>query len=219
MLRKPDPAVLVAITKEPPGRLQTRSIQVLDYNLNRYVFIFWLAFTWRVYSKRIFLRGYPLVIGWLCASHSSRPANKHRRFDIDDRKGLEIVILTALLTFQDLNETYHTPPTPPAESNTMLAAAPSPGLAGRLGLSRQSSQILSAPPPPTVPPKPQPRTGMNRVAEMHAVRTAQGEGDANEIEVGEECSVDDYAQYAERLLNVSTPVFSVPGYADCPALG
>lgn len=46
MLRKPDPAVLVAITKEPPGRLQTRSIQVLDYNLNRYVFIFWLATTW-----------------------------------------------------------------------------------------------------------------------------------------------------------------------------
>ncbi len=96
----------------------------------------------------------------------------------------------------------------------MLAAAPSPGLAGRLGLSRQSSQILSTPPPPAIPPKPQPRTGMNRVAEMHAVRTAQGEGDANEIEVGEECSVDDYAQYAERLLNVSTPACSVLGYAD-----
>ncbi|KAL1942985.1 hypothetical protein VTO73DRAFT_4656 [Trametes versicolor] len=163
MLRKPDPAVLVAITKEPPGRLQTRSIQVLDYNLNR--------------------------------------------FDIEDRKGLEIVILTALLTFQDLNETYHTPSTPPAEGSTMLAVVPSPGLAGRLGLSRQSSQILSAPPPPAVPPKPQPRTGMNRVAEMHAVRTAQGEGDANEIEVGEECSVDDYAQYAERLLNDEAMLF------------
>lgn len=145
--------------------------------------------------------------GWLCASYISGFANEHSRFDIEDRKGLEIVILTALLTFQDLNETYHTPSTPPAEGSTMLAVAPSPGLAGRLGLSRQASQILSAPPPPAVPPKPQPRTGMNRVAEMHAVRTAQGEGDANEIEVGEECSVDDYAQYAERLLNVSTPAF------------
>jgi hypothetical protein len=35
MLRKPDPPVLVAVTKEPPGRLKTTSIQILDYNLNR----------------------------------------------------------------------------------------------------------------------------------------------------------------------------------------
>jgi hypothetical protein len=37
MLRKPDPPVLVAITKEPAGRLKTTSVQILDYNLNRYV--------------------------------------------------------------------------------------------------------------------------------------------------------------------------------------
>ncbi|KAI0666872.1 hypothetical protein C8Q78DRAFT_983503 [Trametes maxima] len=168
ILRKPDPAVLVAITKEPPGRLQTRSVQILDYNLNR--------------------------------------------FDIDDRKGLEIVILTALLTFQDLNETYHTPRADGApsasssESSTTLAAVPSQGLATRLGLSRQPSQILT-PPPPAIPPKPAPRTGADRVAELHAVRTAQGEGDANEVEVGEECAVDDYAQYAERLLNDEAMLF------------
>jgi len=35
LIRKPDPPVLVAITKEPPGRLKTTSIQILDYNLNR----------------------------------------------------------------------------------------------------------------------------------------------------------------------------------------
>ncbi|KAI0819584.1 hypothetical protein BC628DRAFT_1401730 [Trametes gibbosa] len=165
ILRKPDPAVLVAITKEPPGRLQTRSIQVLDYNLNR--------------------------------------------FDIDDRKGLEIVILTALLTFQDLNETYHVPRsnTSPSESTTTLAAVPTAGLANRLGLSRQPSQTLPTASPPAVPPRPEPRTGIERVAEMHAVRTAQGEGDANEIEVGEECVVDDYAQYAERLLNDEAMLF------------
>ncbi|KAI0365180.1 hypothetical protein BV20DRAFT_954821 [Pilatotrama ljubarskyi] len=172
ILRKPDPAVLVAITKEPPGRLQTRSVQILDYNLNR--------------------------------------------FDINDRKGLEIVILTALLTFQDLNESYHTPRTEaspslaasPSESSTTLAAVPvTTGLAGRLGLSRQPSQVLSTPPPPAVPPKPAPRTGVDRVAEIHAVRAAQGEGDANEIEVEEECSVDDYAQYAERLLNDEAMLF------------
>ena len=37
ILRKPDPAVLVAVTKEPPGRLRTSTVQILDYNLNRYV--------------------------------------------------------------------------------------------------------------------------------------------------------------------------------------
>ena len=35
MVRKPDPAVLVAQTKEPPGKLQTRNVQILDYNINR----------------------------------------------------------------------------------------------------------------------------------------------------------------------------------------
>ncbi|CDO68167.1 hypothetical protein BN946_scf184938.g19 [Trametes cinnabarina] len=170
ILRKPDPAVLVAITKEPPGRLQTRSIQILDYNLNR--------------------------------------------FDIDDRKGLEIVILTALLTFQDLNETYHTPRTDtspnisPSESTANLATVVSPsGLASRLGLSRQPSKLLSSPSPPEVPPRPAPRTGVERVAELHTVRIAQGEGDANEVEVGEECDVQDYALYAERLLEDEAMLF------------
>lgn len=37
ILRKPDPSVLVAVTKEPPGRIKTSSIQILDYNLNRFV--------------------------------------------------------------------------------------------------------------------------------------------------------------------------------------
>lgn len=38
MIRKPDPAVLVAVTKEPAGKLKSTSIQILDYNLNRSVF-------------------------------------------------------------------------------------------------------------------------------------------------------------------------------------
>jgi hypothetical protein len=37
MIRKPDPPVLVAITNEPPGRIKTKSVQILDYNLNRFV--------------------------------------------------------------------------------------------------------------------------------------------------------------------------------------
>lgn len=35
MIRKPDPPVIIAVTKETPGRLKTTSVQILDYNLNR----------------------------------------------------------------------------------------------------------------------------------------------------------------------------------------
>lgn len=35
LIRKPDPAVLVAITKETTGRSKTMTVQILDYNLNR----------------------------------------------------------------------------------------------------------------------------------------------------------------------------------------
>ncbi|TFK87031.1 hypothetical protein K466DRAFT_131270 [Polyporus arcularius HHB13444] len=143
ILRKPDPAVLIAVTKEPPGRLQTRTVQLLDYNLNR--------------------------------------------FDIADRKGLEIVVLTALMTFQDANESYHTP-----REGSTPAATPTP---------------TPAAVPPAVPPRPEPRQGVERIAEMHAIRTAHGDGEANEIEVWEECSIDDYAQYAERLLNDEAMLF------------
>lgn len=39
LIRKPDPAVLVAITKDVPGKSRTSTIQILDYNLNRHVSI------------------------------------------------------------------------------------------------------------------------------------------------------------------------------------
>ena len=49
---------------------------------------------------------------------------------------------------------------------------------------------------------------------MHAVRNAVGEGDVNEVEVWEECDVIDYAQYAERLLDVSAAfLFTYDGSA------
>lgn len=35
------------------------------------------------------------------------------------------------------------------------------------------------------------------------LRTLQGEGEANELEVGEEGAVDDWAQFAQQLLQVS----------------
>ncbi|KAM5544437.1 hypothetical protein V8D89_002097 [Ganoderma adspersum] len=176
MVRKPDPAVLVAQTKEPPGKLQTRNVQILDYNINR--------------------------------------------FDFNDRKGLEITILTALLTFSDLNEAHHAAsiPIPTPVPAAPSASAPLPPTSNTI----TSSPSLAVPPlaftaaslptstdgePPAVPPRPAPRTGVERVAEMHAVRNAVGEGDVNEVEVWEECDVMDYAQYAERLLNDEAMLF------------
>ena len=37
LIRKPDPPVLVAITREPPGKIKTKFVQLLDYNLKRCV--------------------------------------------------------------------------------------------------------------------------------------------------------------------------------------
>jgi hypothetical protein len=141
MLRKPDPPVLVAVTKEPPGRLKTTSIQILDYNL--------------------------------------------QRFDIDDRKGLEIVILTALMTFQDANDVYHTP-----EGSS--SAVP------RRGSSKDNVPTTSTVgPAPAPPPKPPKKLGIDRIAEIQALR-----GQFNEVTVEDEGSIEDYAQYCANLFQV-----------------
>ncbi|KIY45030.1 hypothetical protein FISHEDRAFT_50295 [Fistulina hepatica ATCC 64428] len=137
LLRKPDPAVLIAITKEQAGKALT--VQILDYNLNR--------------------------------------------FDIDDRKGLEIVLLTALLTFQDYTEGHREVAAskshkPPASATPQLTTTP-----------------------PAVPPKPT-LTGVDHIAEVHAVR-----GDINEVTVDGEGNVEDYAQYCSNLLADDTMLF------------
>ncbi|PPR03224.1 hypothetical protein CVT26_008072 [Gymnopilus dilepis] len=148
MIRKPDPPVIVAVTREPSGRLKTQSVQILDYNLNR--------------------------------------------FDIDDRKGLEIVILTALLTFQDANEAYHSP-----EPSSSPSSNP---------LSRTASQVKSnanndvAPPKP--PPRPAPKTGVDRIAELQAIK-----GEYNEITISDEGSVEEYGEYCNRLLQDDAMLF------------
>jgi hypothetical protein len=99
------------------------------------------------------------------------------RFDIADRKGLEITLLTTLLTFQDLSVPNNAPSTEPS--------VPSP----------PSVHVEPAPP---LPPRPAPKTGVDRVAEMHAMRY-----EPNEVTVDGEGSVDDYGEYAEGLLAVS----------------
>lgn len=57
--------------------------------------------------------------------------------------------------------------------------------------------------PPALPPKPAPKGGLDKIAETQAVRVARGEGEANEIEVGEDATVEDYAKHTEGMLRVS----------------
>ncbi|KAF4593156.1 hypothetical protein EYR38_008868 [Pleurotus pulmonarius] len=152
LLRKPDPPVLVAVTKEPAGRLKTSSIQVLDYNLNR--------------------------------------------FDIDDRKGLEIVMLTALLTFHDANDTYHKDGEPPSATSFFgVRRTTSEATVAESSAAGQSA-------PPTLPPKPTPRGGIDRIAEMQAIQ-----GEYNEVTVTEEGSIEDYGQYCFNLLQDDAILF------------
>ncbi|KAG1854833.1 hypothetical protein DFJ58DRAFT_660192 [Suillus subalutaceus] len=156
MIRKPDPPVMVAVTKEPPGRIKTASVQILDYNLNR--------------------------------------------FDIDDRKGLEIVILTALLTFQDVSDSYHESPN---ESNT--TSLPAATTSALKSFTEKTARKVSGGPtcsPPVVPPKPKPKIGVERVAEIQASR-----GQVNEVTIIDECSPKDYAQYCARMLRDEAMLF------------
>ncbi|KAJ7072525.1 hypothetical protein C8F01DRAFT_1104263 [Mycena amicta] len=147
LLRKPDPPVLVAVTKEPPGRLKTTAVQILDYNLNR--------------------------------------------FDINDRKGLEIVILAALLTFHDQNDIYHSPQ---ASSSSVPRRA-----SGNNNNLPPTSPTVG--PAPELPPKPQ-RSGIDRIAELQALR-----GQFNEVTIEDEGSVDDYGAYCSKLFEDDAMLF------------
>ena len=123
------------------------------------------------------------------------------RFDIEDRKGLEIVLLTALMTFIDAKD---------ADPSASLVSPTAETPSGSSSIARMmSASVIPSTPssnggvvaeaPPRPPPKPAPKTGLDRIAEMQAV----GGGDYNEISVGEEGSVEDYAQYCSNLLSVS----------------
>jgi hypothetical protein len=123
------------------------------------------------------------------------------RFDINDRKGLEIAILTALLTFQDFNE----PTTPEATakgakvSDTVVPAPSTNHATTAANIPAYAAPVIELMPPPPPPPKPAPKTGVDRVAEMHALR-----GEVNEVVVEDEGVVPDYAQYCYNLLQVSS---------------
>ncbi|TFK52060.1 hypothetical protein OE88DRAFT_1658838 [Heliocybe sulcata] len=162
IVRKPDPPVLVAITKEPTSRSRTWTVQILDYNINR--------------------------------------------FDVDDRKGLEIVILTALLTFGDANETHLPGDEPPPYTDPITSSSSVPTLANNAN-PKEASGYLDK--PPTPPPKPAPKTGVDRIAEMQAERD-----EINEVTVEDEGLCADYAQYCYNLIEDEAMLFITVRSAD-----
>ncbi|KAL1743225.1 hypothetical protein HDZ31DRAFT_41407 [Schizophyllum fasciatum] len=167
LIRKPDPAVMVAITKEPTGKIQTTSAQILDYNLNR--------------------------------------------FDIDDRKGLEIVLLTSLLTFQDYNiaskapkGSVPTPATPPRANSADAVVVPqwntappipassaesSPGPRRR---STSMANVVDAPPP----------SAISRVAEAE-----RGRSRFSVVRIDDDMNAKGYSQFCCNLLKDDTLMY------------
>jgi hypothetical protein len=165
MLRKPDPPVLVAVSKEANSRLKNITVQILDYNLNRYV----------------------LLCRYSSGQNRDPCSPRYFRFDVDDRKGLELVILTALLTFSDSNEQSAAPAALSPNHSRVVSSN---------STVKPSTQVSEAPPLP--PPKPAPKAGIDRVAELQAIR-----GEYNEVTVEDEGSVEHYAQYCSNLLSVN----------------
>ena len=132
---------------------------------------------------------------------------RSNRFEIQDRKGLEIVILTALMTFVDATREGGSgaaaPSTPIVSSSAQAAAivGVSQGTATMQNVrpsphGRQGSGTFNVK-PPALPSKPAPKTGVDRIAEIQA-----GKGEYNEIIVEEEGSVEDYGELCTRLLQV-----------------
>lgn len=118
-------------------------------------------------------------------------------------------MLTALLTFQDANETYHTPSTEanPPTSTSPLSTLASLGMgrktSGDITTRKASASSASDTSPPLPPPRPAPKAGVDRIAEMQAIR-----GEFNEITVEDEGSIEDYAQYCWTLLQVCMTNYS-----------
>lgn len=117
--------------------------------------------------------------------------------------------MTALLSFQDTNDAYHTPtpePTPVPSPHAVPPPPPALNIPPPDAGSRTLSDLPTSP-APALPPRPPPKTGVERIAELHMIRSLQGEGEVNEVEVGDEGTVDDYAQYAEGLLKDDAMLF------------
>ncbi|CAE6417864.1 unnamed protein product [Rhizoctonia solani] len=106
------------------------------------------------------------------------------RFDIVDKKGLEVLLLASLLSFQDQSEEYRT--------RAAAAEATSGGL-------RAYQSTSAGNPTPTLPPKP----GEALVVKLQSSHKRE----PNEIVVGSEGAVDEYVDLACNLLQDETMLF------------
>lgn len=144
----------------------------------------------------------PQPVNHICYK-SLRIYSVMNRFDIDDRKGLEIVVLTALMTFHDYNEAHHNPEPASVSSSNIPNSNPLSRVASALKGSAVASNDTAPPPPP---PRPAPRTGVDRIAEIQTIK-----GEYNEITVSGEGTIEEYGEYCHTLLQVG--VFSCLPYA------
>ena len=94
------------------------------------------------------------------------------------------------MTFSDSNEAHHIPAARPPVSGT-----PKP-------ITSSNADFPASESAPGPPPKPPAKTGVDRIAELQAIRD-----EYNEITVEDEGSVEDYAQYCSILLNVGLPSY------------
>ncbi|KAF8511844.1 hypothetical protein BU17DRAFT_69514 [Hysterangium stoloniferum] len=143
MIRKPDPPVIVAVTKEPTGKIKTTTVQILDYNLNR--------------------------------------------FEINDKKGLEVVLLASLLTFGDYSEQLRAKST--NENSNITPATPAITSATRL---------------PALPPA-KPEEGWKE--DQIAILQAKEQRGVNEVVIGEVGEIHEYVNHCVSLLNDKALLF------------
>ncbi|KAJ3891237.1 hypothetical protein GG344DRAFT_25059, partial [Lentinula edodes] len=142
IIRKPDPPVLIAITtRKESNRIQSATVQILDYNLDR--------------------------------------------FEIEDRKGLELVILTAILTFLDSADVNFPSMMVNDERSPVPGVIPPPPGGGR----RKSMWTALS------PPRRATSSGVDLIAQLLAPRHV-----IHEITVYEEGGIEDYAKFCWRLL-------------------
>ncbi|KAG8748407.1 hypothetical protein FRC10_005954 [Ceratobasidium sp. 414] len=107
------------------------------------------------------------------------------RFDVEDRRGLEVVLVASLLSFQDQSDEYRS-----------RAAAADAASGGLRAYSRQPSSSGSV---PTLPPKP----GEAMVVKLQSSHQRE----PNEIVVGSEGAIDEYVDLACNLLQDDSMMF------------
>lgn len=114
---------------------------------------------------------------------------------MDDRKGLETLILAALLTLNDFNQDKHDRPGSGGASMRRKSSSTS---------APASPQLPNEPPPPLPlrPPPPAEKTGLDKIAELQAVQS-----EPNEVRVEDAGMTDDYAQYCYNLLQDDAMLF------------